>query len=199
MKKLYVCCILLLALCVSSCSSSQNFSPDNMASKIKNETIVEESLNYKITMKDKLFYYYLIDREGNIVHSDGPFSHQPQIQPISDVMLKIVHQSGTGLGTNWGFFYNIEKSTYSDIFHYILNQNDELVILGEKDKIVVKDIFGDLNFYQEFSSFEYTLSNVVSPFISSKFIENNKIEITYISGEDYEIKKEVFDIKIMCK
>lgn len=156
---------------------------------------VEETEFYKITYSNSMYYYYIFDDSYNTVKSDGPLSRKPHIQIINNHLIRFTSQAGTGIGTQWGFYYDIKKDVFSRVFNSIYDQTDEKVAYRNSNKIIIRDIFDKTNYYQEISSFKKPLANTVDPITNAKFSKDGKnIVITYFAGSDYEEITEIFDI-----
>lgn len=196
--------IMIIVIVLSSCSSHSN-NPgtkeiQNTELVVNNENVsdcetVEETEFYKITYSNSMYYYYIFDDSYNTVKSDGPLSRKPHIQIINNHLIRFTSQAGTGIGTQWGFYYDIKKDVFSRAFNSIYDQTDEKVAYRNSNKIIIRDIFDKTNYYQEISSLKKPLANTVDPITNAKFSKDGKnIVITYFAGSDYEEITEIFDI-----
>ena len=194
---------LLPLFILSSCTATSNFlsssSPDDngfflSADEYKNAKTIAESKHYKIIQSDSLYYYYIYDENHDIVKSDGSFNREPHIQMINHI-LKFTLQAGTGIGTQWGFFYDTNSEAFSQIFQCIFDQCNEKVIYGDINNIVVQDIFDYNKYYREITAFKEPFSDMFDPIINAKFTNNGTcIEVTYFTGSNYKEVIEVFDL-----
>lgn len=181
---LFLICLLILGSCV--------FYTINRLSEPAYE-IIEEGEYYQITRSNDLFYYRIFNQAHDIVKSDGPVSRQPHIDLVSDDLLRFTVQSGTGIATQWGFFYHIKRNEFSPIFHCIYDQSDVAVAYRENSSIIIQDIFGEHRF--EISSFQKPLAELADPILSVEFIEDGtKIQVNYLSGRNLLEITDVIDL-----
>ena len=109
--------------------------------------------------------------------------------------VKFTLQAGTGRGTQWGYYYDINKGIFSEIFGSIFDENNELVACSDVDKVIISNIFDKNLYYKEVSKFEKTLSEVAEPIIDVKFINDGKsIKITYLTGPVYQKLTEIINL-----
>ena len=162
---------------------------------IENAEIIEETKYYKILYLNSMFYYYIFDESHDVVKSDGPLIKQPRISMVNKHLVKFTLQTGTGLGTQWGYYYDTQTDIISQVFNSIYDQLNDKVAYGGSKKVIIRDIFSNTKYYQEIINFKYPLSEMAEPIKSVKFIDNaNKIEVSYFTGTDYQEAKEVFDL-----
>ncbi len=206
-RKLFICILLLEMISFSACTPSNSSEilstqPVEPHSEMCNSDIdngeviiIEEEEFYKIIFSDNKYYYWIYDENHNIVKSGEPLNKKPHISMVNEHLLRFILQSGTGIGTQWGYYYNTEKDVLSRIFISILNQSDDKVIYCEAGKIVIRDIFDKTKYYQEISDFKEEFSEVAVPFITTKFVNGEKsIEVTYLSGLDFEEVTEIIKL-----
>ncbi len=130
-----------------------------------------------------------------MIKEDGPFHKQPKISMPNQDLLKVTIQSGTGLSTQWGFYYDIETDEFSQIFYSIYAEYDEKLAYRYGNTIIVRNIFDASRDYREISTFQYPLSETTEPFSSVKFLNHgNSIEISYLTGENYQVVTELFNL-----
>lgn len=182
-------CNLLIALtaCTSFSSETSSMFSTNVT---KNETI-EENEHYAIYYSDFMYSYYIFDKNHHIVKSDTS-SSMPHIMVLDDSLIRVTIQSGTGIETQWGYYYNLKNDTFSEIFHCIYDQTNDKVAFGGLNKVIIQDIYDKGKYYQEISSFTKPFSEVAAPIISAKFIDNGtNIKVSYLSGSNYEEVSEI--------
>ena len=205
--KKFLALIFLIAsfVILSACSvSDDKFNNTEVQNKIvstanviENESeVLEETDFYKITYADSMYQYYLFDENHNVVKSDGPLKLKPDIIVIDEHLVRFTTQSGTGIGTQWGYYYDGKKDVFSRVFNSIFDQHRELVAYRSNGGVIVRDIFDKTKFYQEISSFKEPFAETVDPIVKAEFSEDGKsIEITYLSGDDYKEVTEYAEIK----
>ncbi len=176
---------------VRYCENSNNISDETM----KNAQIVDENEYFKIMLSDNLYYCEIYDENNNIVKSDGPFNKLPKISISDDNLVKLTVQAGTGISTQWGYYYDIKKDCFSRIFYSIFDEYNDRMIFRDKNKIIVRDIFDKTEYYYEIDSFKNSLSQSSEPFRKVLFVNDGEsIEITYLTGNDYHEVTEVFNL-----
>ncbi len=189
MKRIfYIICFITLALFVGVLirSSSVTDSTNNCKNKE-----IEKKEFFKITRSESGYFYCIYDKKHNIVKSDGPLIKKPNIKLTDDYLVQFTLQTGTGRATQWGYFYDTENDIFSPFFTSIYDQNNGMVIYGEPNKLIVRDIFDEKMYYKEISAFSRPLSNTADSIIDAKFIENNSIiKISYLTGDDFELVTE---------
>ncbi len=163
--------------------------------KLKKHNVIEETNYFKITQYDAMYYCYIYNKNHGLVKKDGPFNKIPEIVLTEDELVRLTLQAGTGIETQWGYFYDINRNKISEIFQSIYDQSNQKVAYGGLDKVVVQDIFDRSKYYREFSSFTSPFSEVTMPILDVKFIKGGtSIEISYLTGANYEIVTEVIEL-----
>ena len=204
-KKIFTCILLPFLFILSACSTSSNLldtsstqsltegnSPYISADDIKNPETIEETKYYKIIYSDFTYYYYIFDENHNVVKSGGPLNREPHISMVNNRLIKFTLQSGTGIGTQWGYYYDTKADVFSRIFQSIYDQCDGKVVYREEKKVIVRDIFDKTEYYQEILSFKKPFSKVAEPITNVKFVnDGTNVEVSYLTGVDY---KEVVEI-----
>lgn len=153
----------------------------------KEHKILEETKHYKITYKDSMYYYYIFDKNNNIVRTDGPLNIKPNIMVIDDNLICFTLQSGTGIVTQWGYYYDINKNIFSQTFHSIYDQSNGKIAYGGLNKIIISDIFDSNKYYLEIDKFDNPLAKVAAPILSVEFTNNGtSINVSYLTGSDYK-------------
>lgn len=159
---------------------------------IEDGTVVEESDNYKIVSSDYLYYYYILD-DGEIVKAEGPITKQPKITMPEETLVKVVLQGGTGIGTQYGYYYDTTHNTFSQIIPCIRDENKGRVVYTESRKVIVKDIFDEQGYYFEISDFSNPFSTVVTPITNAELAnDNSSVTVSYLTGDKYEEVAEKF-------
>lgn len=158
--------------------------------------IIEESTYYKITKNNGLYHYDIYDKNNNIVRSEGDLTKEPCILMVEDYLIRITTQAGTGIGTQSGYYYDVESNVFSQIYQSIFDQCDGLVACATHEKVIIRDIFDDDGYYLELAEFSNTFSQVAFPFVNVEFVDDGLcVCVEYFSGEDFEKVSEVFELK----
>lgn len=176
-------------------SSTQGLSKFDVFSGegIENIKITDENEYYKVLYHDFMYYYYIFDENHEIIKSDGPLNKHPHISMINDDILKFTLQSGTGLATQWGFYYDTKKDIFSQNFTSIYTEYNEKIAYCEKNKIIIRDAFDKTNCYQEIASFSSPLSAAAEPITNIEFLDDGTfVKISYLAGDDYREVSDIF-------
>jgi hypothetical protein len=173
---------------------SECYCPCISADNIKNAEIVEEREYYKIINVKSMYYYYIFDENHDVAKTGGPFNKRPSILEL-DNHIKFILQAGTGIGTQWGFYYDIKKDAFSRIYQCIYDQYDGKVAYGDVNKVILRDIFDKTIYYQEISNFKEAFSEVAEPVTNVKFVDDGtSVEVSYLTGSNYQEITESFKL-----
>ena len=187
-KKLFSTIITaLLCICCAGCTNQECDKED------KNPTDL-----YAVTQnEDNTHSYSFSDLNGNILFECKNVVREPKINQLSSDVYELITRTGTGLSTNWAVYCDVENSTTSEIFHYVLAAKENYVICADyKDGehfIIVQNIFDKSAYYKT-----YEIENV-SP-VKADFVVNCKISnegnatATYVAGDDYTEKEMTINI-----
>lgn len=197
--------VLLFSVLLNGCSFSENISDNSHIShelieddeilKSAEHYIIEKNQYYKTICADGMYYYYIYDKEYNTVKMDGPLSRSPHLSMADEHTVKFTLQSGTGLSTQWGYYYDVEQDLFSDTFYSIYDELEGIIAYGEKEKIIIRNIYDKNKYYYEINSFSNPLSCTSEPFVNVEFInDGDSIEVTYLSGDDYREITEIFEL-----
>lgn len=155
----------------------------------------EISHYYEIIQSDLLYYCYFYDYNRNIVRTEGPLTKIPHVEFVDESVVRFTLQAGTGIGTQWGYFYDTQSGVFSDTFQSIYDQADGKVVYTEGKHVIVRNIFDEAAYCKVFSVFGQPFSEVVDPFVEICFAEDGSyVEITYLSGSDYIEITETFQL-----
>ena len=208
-KKNFTCILLPFLFILSACSTSSSLLdassmqslievniPYISADDIKNAETIKENEYYKIIYSDFMYYYYIFDEYHNVVKSGGPLNREPHISMVNNHLIKFTLQSGTGIGTLWGYYYDAKADVFSRIFQSIYDQWDSKVAYGDVKKVIVRDMFDKNEYYQEISLFKKPFSEVAEPITNVKFVnDGNSIEVSYLTGSDYKEVTEIIKLR----
>ena len=194
---LYLFCSVLFCGCKYEYNINQKTVKNNEAesfikvietdmSGVTDEETVEENDYFKISKIDLLYDCYFYDKNHNIIRKESGLTKYPDISIVDNHLVRFTVQAGTGLLTQYGYYYDVENDIFSKYYYSIHDQCNGRVVCATNNKIIVSDIFDENKYYYEFMSFNNSLSNVVEPIISVRFIEDGStIELVYLSGDDY--------------
>lgn len=156
------------------------------------EKVIEETQFYKLTCENEEYYCYFYDLESNVVKTEGPLIKLPKITFANETCLKLTVQAGTGVSTQYGYYYDFNEMKFSEVFYWILTESNDKIVYAMADKVVIQDIFDKANYYKEISNFRCDFSPVIEPIIKAEFTENDGIIITYLTGNNFEEITELF-------
>lgn len=162
---------------------------------LNTEIVVEQSSFYKTTQCDFLYSYTIYNKDNNVVKIENDLPKQPHIIMVEDNLVRVTIQSGTGIGTQFGYYYDVENDQFSTIYQCIFDQCNGLVAHTSDGKVIIQDIFSNDGYYLEISEFQNKFSKVAYPFVDVKFSDDGKsVSVTYFSGEDYKKVYETFNL-----
>lgn len=144
---------------------------------------------YKITAKDKTV-------RDVVNHS----TKLPNFTMLTDNILEIKGQSGTGLSTTWAYYYDAQTDKLSKHFYYVLATEGNLIAYCKRENndigVVVQNIFDVTKYCKRFDEFSSPVSTDCTDQIQSiTFSEDSKsIEVVYLSGESYTKTAQIFDL-----
>lgn len=155
-------------------------------------TEVIECEPFILTKAEKGYCYQFYENKELI--EEGILLKEPSINYVTNSLMCVIAQTGTGRSTNWGLFYDYSAENWSEKFRWILDYTEAKVIVGYPDKIVVRSIFDD-SFYFEFSSFDQPISWVADSILTASFSnDESTVTVTYVVDGTYELATQVFSI-----
>lgn len=147
--------------------------------------------HFDLNYSNQMYSYAIYDTDRNIVLS-GELKREPRITDLYGSMVKFTYQAGTGLSTQYGYYYNYVENILSQKFDCIYDETDTLVATGGVKKVIVRSIFDD-TYYTEITEFEMPLSPIVEPIVNAEFSnDHTSITVTYLSGENHTTCTEQF-------
>ncbi len=108
--------------CVTSQQSRDDYTSsyeEHIESSVNGDylQIIEESNYFKIYQGDDYLYYYdLYDTDHKIVKTDCTFVKPVDISMLTDNVVAISLQTGTGIESRWTYYYDAEIVRFSDVF-----------------------------------------------------------------------------------
>lgn len=185
MKSKLLVCTLLIALLFSACSVNKN--------SIETHVVMDTSYG-EIKFSNGKYQYTVYGNNKEIIEQ-GESMRLPNITFINDTLLKFSLQTGTGLSTQWGFYYDTEQGVKSTILTCIYDEFGGNVAYGDDGKIIVRNIFDVNKYYYEVLLSSLPLSDMTEPIFDAKFIdEGKKIKVSYYSGVDFSEKMQEFEL-----
>ncbi|MBR4071009.1 MAG: hypothetical protein IKK26_00445, partial [Clostridia bacterium] len=134
------------------------------------------------------YTYTVFGKSGDILFGASSVL-KPNFQMISENILRVHTQTGTGLSTRTNRYVDVTKELVTEEYTYVLNETDSLVAYGEFNgttySLIVKDIFHG-NYKKEFF-LDSISTDIADPIISAEFSDGGKyITVTYFVGNNYE-------------
>ena len=154
---------------------------------------------YTVTKnEDNTCSYSFADLNGNILFEIENVVREPKINMISVNVYELITQTGTGLSTNWAVYCDVENSKISETFYYVLGAKGDYVVCADYEEgkhfIVVQNMFDKSVYYKTYEL--ENVSPVAADFaLGCEFDSDNKVTITYLTGEDYTETKLTIDIQ----
>lgn len=169
---------------------------DTMGNKQYGAAVLEKTPYYEIIQKDNLYFCNFYDESHSVVKEEGPMTRPPKVLEVEEGVFRLTVYAGTGIGTQWGYYYNAKIGVFSRAFQSIFDQCDGLVAYADGEKVIVQSIFDTDDYYKEIDNFSNDFSGTAEPFVEVKFINScDAISITYYSGADYQKINEVFPLR----
>lgn len=155
----------------------------------KNSSDVDLLSRVCVEKNDGLYICRFYDKHHNVLREETS-TKLPHLKQISGDRIRYTTQAGTGIGTQWGFYFDGVNDVFSDDFIGIADEKDDLVVCCESDGIAVRSIFDD-SFCSKVTSFSKELSPAANPFLSAVFTDEvGTIDVSYYSGSDFNIVTE---------
>ena len=148
--------------------------------------------------EDNTHSFSFADLNGNILFEKENVVREPKINMVSVNVYELITQTGTGLSTNWAVYCDVENSKVSETFHYVLGSKGDYVVCADYEEskhfIIVQNIFDKSVYYKTYEL--ENVSPVAADFaLGCEFDSDNKVTITYLTGEDYTETKLTIDIQ----
>lgn len=196
--KRFVILLVFVMLAFSACTSELQ--------KAEVQTKTEEIAEYQHNSLDEFYliesngdytYNYTVrDKKGNVLISDKNISKEPKVEAVSENVISLSVQTGTGLATRWTVYCNIETAQKSDVYYYVLGQYENKVVQVElndsKYYITVHDMFDEETVYSKTALEDV---HTVEPLYDFEILNNGVARVTYLKGETYEKTEFSVDLK----
>ena len=179
--------LIALMLCVLN-GCANEFSPIGT-------THQEGSQNRYIIQKeeDGFFSYTIFATNGEVI-IEGTTWKEPYVTAINEQLVCFVFYEGPSESSNWGIFCDYSNGRVSEVFRWVLDFSDKLVVLGQPNKLVVRNIFDDL-YYEEVSAFPAPVAQVSDGILSAKLADDDRaVEVQYVTDGTYQIRTDTIVI-----
>lgn len=179
-KRIGLLIIVFAVLLLSGCGMGDDRQQDAL------EFSVEDA--YAVSVNENGTYGYTVkDANGNVFASVTDLNREPEMAIVSNTLLRVSVQAGTGISTRWTVYYDIENGQASEPFDSVLGEYEErTVYVGLQDGmfcIVTQDIFGSDDF-----CVAAVLEDVfvaADPVVEFEIRENGTARVVYLKGENY--------------
>ena len=178
--------IVLLMIFVLLFSSCQCPSNDSLYTSII-ETQDDGTVSYKISNKD-----------GKLLATETNLPKEPQISTVSDRVVKVSLQAGTGLYTKWTYYIDVISGEKSGYYYAVLGEYNDKVIyfktsLTDSDAyIYIHNFFGGINNAQRILL--PNVSEAAEPIVEFSVDEYGNACVVYIKGSEFSKTKLEFKI-----
>ena len=141
---------------------------------------------------DDKYLVFLYDSDKNIVHEEV-FSKEPIVESLKDDIIKITIIVGSP--AYYTTFYDPKTKRYSsDAIFNLLSYFNEKGVYAEEGKLIICNVFDKKKYYQEITRNFSPTAVYSSDFTEIKFMDENKLFVKYLVGNNYTEKEEVIDI-----
>lgn len=167
---------------------------------MSDDYIVEQGKFYSAYKFDNRYYYKITSKDGSVREDVHDTVKLPNFNMLTDTLLEVKSQTGTGQSTNWAVYYDAEADKISNHFYYVMATNGELVAHCKLEEnnigVVVQNIFDVTEYCKRFDEFSSPISTDCTDQIQNvTFSEDGKsIEVVYLSGEDYTKTTQTFEL-----
>ena len=160
-----------------------------------NGQIVEEDKYFKIIKQADAEYYYIIyNNDKNIVKEGSHYGPSPVINYIDNGTIEILLQAGTNMF--YCTYYDINNDRFSDQYESPIICEYEKIVYFDYNKnpftLVVRNIYDTNKYLKEFILEDISLA--VSPIIKAEFLDENTLNIVYMSGQEFKEKAVVLNL-----
>jgi len=108
-------------------------------------TVCYRSVNY--------YSFQITDREGNVLLSREDVRREPHIVQLSEDVIGVWIQAGTGVSTRYAQYCNIKTGAVSEAFQFVMGAEGNYVVYVDyedgKHTVVVRHIFDDTAYRYE--------------------------------------------------
>lgn len=197
MKAYTILVALFLVCCLVGCNATttqgvETSSPIATDNPNAQSTTPAEPMPFSITKSGNGYVYRIYNK--NILVEENFSAKEPTVHYITDSLIYVTVQTGTGQSTNWGFFYDYSSNRRSNTFIWVLDFTESKVVVGYPDKVVVQSIF-DRDYYFEFTDFDQPLARVADAIISAVFSDDEStVTVTYIVDGSYDLVTQTFSL-----
>lgn len=159
-------------------------------SKIRNKNYEFKKINENSSVKYK---YTIYNNDHTVIDKGTTFRIEPEIKKV-DGLLELCVSAGTGLRNCR--YYDTKNSKKSEWFETPIYSNGQIIIcfnnLTKPTGIIVENIFDKSKYHKEYKiNFS---SEKVYPIENIEFINENEIEITYVSNDSDKIESKTITI-----
>lgn len=155
---------------------------DGAAEASNTHVLITQSANF-------IYSYEIIGHDGHVIERVDDLTREPREQYVSEDVVGVVIQPGTGLSTNYAVYYDLKTGAVSETFHYVLTAKKNYVVCVEHRDgeclLIVQDIFDKEVYYQEHRL--ENISPVAADCVTDGYFDvHGNVVITCLTGEDYQ-------------
>jgi len=148
------------------------------------------------TEYNREYIYEIFNAHGELVKREGALRRPPVIVYLDEFLLSI--EFGVGTGTWMTQYYHITNDIFSETFESPIaikyNKIAYVLVYENAYKLIVRDIFDKSIYYERFNLKLSPVANPMDALINIEHLYDNRLRVTYLSGEDYMEKSSIFQL-----
>ncbi|WP_349672872.1 hypothetical protein [Lacrimispora sp.] len=194
MRKIMTSCIIFFVLFIAI--GSRNYLTKNKSydTGIIGQVVKEDKYFKIIKQADAEYYYIIYNNDKKVVKEGSHYGPSPEINYIDNGTIEILLQAGTNIF--YCTYYDINNDRFSDQYESpIICEYEKIVYLDYNKNpftLVVRNIYDTNDFLNEFILVD--ISSAVSPIIKAEFLDENTLNIVYMSGQEFKEKAVVLNL-----
>ncbi len=143
----------------------------------------EKNTQYKCKQIERKYEVNLYDKNNREIYS-VVYPKEPWIKEVTENILEI--GISTGSPSRHVFYFNKETSKISDVyFNSILLDNKYVAYMENSEELIIMDIFNEGILCKKVTRDFSKTANSGSAIINIEIVDEEKILLEYLSGEDY--------------
>lgn len=180
MKKFsYFLLLLTLIFCLTACQAANNYS-------IEPVTAAGEPAQYKVTV---------FGRDKSVIYETTLYG-EPEFTTLENGVLRM--ETGAGNVTQYSFFDTVQNRVSPVYENPELVQSGKIVYMTLNEgtpQLVVRDIFDETVFYRTYDRDFSKTAVPADALTSAAFIDESTLQVTYLSGENFEEVEETLRLQ----
>jgi hypothetical protein len=163
----------------------------NMLCLVKAEERTNGKVYYKKVGQEYIVYYFNLKGEEKL-HISYP--REPVITKHGDYLVEV--RESLGNPNTYSLFINIKNDTISEAFNSVLAVTDkeEVVAIAGTDAVILYRIFNSKKELMKIKRNFSLTASLVTAIREVKFLDSNKLYLSYLQGKDFKEKNETLQI-----